>query len=348
MTGASPPALRRTVVPFTAGDGLACRLVHVEGPAAPTRGPVLVVHGAGTSSDIFSPPIPFTIVDALVETGYDVWLEDWRASIHLPPNRWTLDQAARFDHPEAVRAVVRATGAREIKALIHCQGSTSFMMSAVAGLVPEVTTIVSNAVSLHTIVPWLSRVKLYGGVPLFRFISDYMNPQWGRHAPTLAARFIQLVVRATHHECANAVCKQVSFTYGAGFPSLWSHENLDAATHDWISDLFGACSIAFFRQMGRCVRRGHLVAFERLEGLPLDYVADPPKTTARIAFIAGRDNLCFFPESQAQSFAYFDRLRPGVHSLHVLPGYGHLDVFLGRRAAVDVFPLILSELAGAA
>jgi hypothetical protein len=28
----------------------------------------------------------------------------------------------------------------------------------------------------------------------------------------------------------------------------------------------------------------------------------------------------------------------------VLPGYGHLDPFLGERADRDVFPLILEEL----
>jgi pimeloyl-ACP methyl ester carboxylesterase len=192
MTTPEFTGVRRTVVPFTAGDGMSCQLVHAEGPRPPTRGPILLVHGAGTRSEIFFPPIPVTIVDVLIDAGYDVWLEDWRASTNLPPNRWTLDQAARFDHPEAVRAVVRHTGAREIKALVHCQGSTSFMMAAVAGLVPEVTTIVSNAVSLHTVVPWLSRVKL-SGVPLFGLLSDYMNPQWGRHAPTLPA--LSTVVR---------------------------------------------------------------------------------------------------------------------------------------------------------
>jgi hypothetical protein len=28
----------------------------------------------------------------------------------------------------------------------------------------------------------------------------------------------------------------------------------------------------------------------------------------------------------------------------VLPGYGHLDVFIGKDAARDVFPLMLEEL----
>lgn len=337
---------RRTVVPFQAGDGMACTLVHVEGTRPPVRGPLLLVHGAGVRADIFMPPVPVTIVDVLLDAGYDVWLENWRASIDLPPNRWTLDQAALHDHPAAVRAVMAHTGAREMKAIVHCQGSTSFMMSAAAGLVPAVTTIVSNAVSLHPVVPRLSRVKI-AGVEVFRFVSDYMNPQWGLHAPTWQAKVIQALVRATHHECSNAVCKQVSFTYGAGFPSLWSHANLDDQTHEWISGEFAHCSIAFFRQMGRSVRRGHLVAVDGLPSLPREFGVGPMDTDARIVLLAGRDNHCFLPESQERTFAYLDRLRPGRHSLHVIPGYGHMDVFLGHRAAQDVFPTILRELEAA-
>jgi hypothetical protein len=30
--------------------------------------------------------------------------------------------------------------------------------------------------------------------------------------------------------------------------------------------------------------------------------------------------------------------------LHTLPRYGHLDVFLGKDAARDVFPRLLAEL----
>lgn len=337
-------ALRTTVLPFTAGDGMTCRLLHVEGPQPATKGPVLLVHGAGVRADIFMPPVPVTIVDALLDAGHDVWLENWRASIDLPPNRWTLDQAALHDHPAAVRMVLAHTGATELRAIVHCQGSTSFMMSAVAGLVPQVTTIVSNAVSLHPVVPWLSRFKLHVGVELFRFVSDYMNPQWGRHAPSWQAKLIQGAVRATHHECDNAVCKQVSFTYGAGFPSLWSHANLNDATHDWISDQFAACSIAFFRQMGRSVRRGHLVAVDGLPGLPAEFGTTAPRTDARVVLLAGRDNHCFLPASQERTFAYLDRLHPGRHGLHVVPGYGHLDMFIGQHAARDVFPLILTAL----
>ena len=83
-----------TVVPFTAGDGFRCNLIHVQGERSPTKGPVLLVHGAGVRANIFRARVQVTLVDFLTKHGYDVWLENWRASIDLPPNRWTLDQAA--------------------------------------------------------------------------------------------------------------------------------------------------------------------------------------------------------------------------------------------------------------
>ncbi len=335
---------RERVVPFTAGDGFACNLIHVQGASPPTRGPVLLVHGAGVRANIFRAPVETNFVDYLVAHGYDVWLENWRASIDLPPNEWTLDQAARYDHPKAVEQVVEETGADEVKAVIHCQGSTSFMMSAVAGLVPQVKTIVSNAVSLHPVVPRWSRLKGRFALPLIGLMTRYLNPQWGLHAPTPSAKFIQLLVKATHHECENEVCKQVSFTYGSGFPALWSHENLDAVTHEWLKQEFAHVPLSFFRQMVRCIDQGHLIAVDGRTGLPADFAAAPPETEARVSFFAGADNLCFLPESQARSYDYFARNGRRDHALHVVPGYGHLDVFMGRRAAHDVFPHILAEL----
>jgi poly(3-hydroxyalkanoate) synthetase len=143
-TVTTPKRLRERVVPFAAGDGFQCNLINIRGEAGAVKGPVLVVHGAGVSARIFSPPTERTMIDALVDAGYDVWLENWRASVDLPPNQWTLDQAAVFDHPHAVKRVVEETGHERIKAVVHCQGSTSFFMAAIAGLTPQVTTIVST------------------------------------------------------------------------------------------------------------------------------------------------------------------------------------------------------------
>ncbi|MBV9707441.1 MAG: esterase [Chloroflexi bacterium] len=330
---------REELIPFRARDGFQCNLIHVQGKT-PHKGPVLLVPGSGVRANLFRPPVETTIVDYLVAHDYDVWLENWRASIDLPHNFWTLDQGALYDHPEAVKTVVERTGWDKIKAVIHCQGSTSFMMAAVAGLVPQVTTIVSNAVSLHTVVPALSHFKLEVGFPLISPFTRYIDSQWGLHAPSGIAKAVNFCAEMMYHECDNLVCKNVSFMYG----TLWRHENLNNETHEWIKREFAHAPLSFFKQIAQCIQVGHLVSVEGERALPEDYVAQSPQTDARIAFFVGEEQQCFLPESQVRSFQFFDKRRQDYHSLHILPRYGHLDVFIGQNASKDVFPLIVQEL----
>lgn len=329
---------------FTAGDGLKLNLINIQGEHSPTKGPVLLVHGAGVRANIFCAPLEETIVDALIQHGYDVWLENWRASIDIAPNLWSLDQAALHDHPEAVKKVVEETGHRSIKAIIHCQGSTSFTMSAIAGLVPQVGTIISNAVSLHPVVPLISKLKLQIAVPPVGLLTPYLNPQWGLDAPTWQAKLINALVKLTHREKGNLVSKHVSFSYGTGHPTLWNHDNLNDETHDWLQHEFAHVPLGFFAQIIRCIEKGNLISIENKGKLPEDFAKTTPKTEARFAFFAGQDNLCFLPESQQRSYAHFNSLRPDYHSLTLVPGYGHLDMFMGRNASKDVFPLMINEL----
>jgi hypothetical protein len=343
--------LNEETVPFVAGDGMNLDLRHVWGAKAPSRGPVLVVHGAGVRANIFRAPVEVGFVDALVAHGYDVWLENWRASIDLVPTRWTLDQAAVHDHPMATRTVLDRTGASRLKAVVHCQGSTSFAMSAAAGLVPEVDTIVSNAVSLHPVVPGFSRFKLRWLIPIMKRLTPYLNPRWGvdpeGKGNGMMARLTNALVRLSHRECDNLVCRQVSFTYGSGRPALWRHEQLNDGTHEWLKREFAAVPLTFFEQMARCVRHGSMVSLGGASQLPEDFAAQAPRTKARFALFAGRLNLCFLPESQRRTYEYLERTTSGDHSLQIFDDYGHLDVFMGKNAARDTYPAILRALDGA-
>ena len=51
----------------------------------------------------------------------------------------------------------------------------------------------------------------------------------------------------------------------------------------------------------------------------------------------------------ANSFSGRGALSAGAvlatNMINIVPGYGHLDVFLGRKAAQDTYPVILEELA---
>ncbi|WP_186762706.1 hypothetical protein [Lentzea tibetensis] len=51
-------------------------------------------------------------------------------------------------------------------------------------------------------------------------------------------------------------------------------------------------------------------------------------------FLVGERNRTFLPESQRRT-----------HAVRSFPAYGHLDLLIGRDAAVDVFPAIVEELA---
>lgn len=343
MTRTSPNQVE-TIIPFTAGDGLKLNLINIKNSEDVSKGPVIVVHGAGVRANIFRAPVVKNIVDALIEQGYDVWLENWRASIDFTPSEWTLDQAAVYDHPFAVKKILEVTGASQLKALVHCQGSTSFTMSLVAGLLPQVTTVVSNAVSLHPVVPRWSKFKLYFMLPVVKLMTDYLNPQWGLKAPTFAAKLINALVMLTHRECDNPVCKQVSFTYGSGFPALWSHTNLNEQTHSWLNNEFAAVPLSFFTQITRSIKRGNLISVDGNCALPNDFTQYAPKTSARFAFCAGQNNLCFLAESQKRSYQYLSAITADFHVLKIFPDYGHLDVFMGKNAAKDTFPFIIDEL----
>lgn len=331
--------------PFKAMDGFGLELFNMPSLAMKRHSePVLLVHGAGVRANIFSPPTRDTLPEMLSKAGHDVWLLNWRSSIDLVPNPWTLDDAAVNDYPAAIAEVLRQTGADTIKAVIHCQGSTSFMMALVAGLLPRVTTVVSNAVALHTIVPSRSWAKSAIATGVVSNFFDYLNPQWGLYAPGIGPKLIDWWVRATHHECRNPVCKHASFTYGAGFPTLWRHENLDDETHEWIKGEFAHVPMTFFRQMKRCIAAGHLVSTGKYDVLPESFIAEAPRTDARIVFLGGERNACFTAEGMARTYDFFDRHAPGRHMFQQVAGYGHLDVFIGKNAASDILPLIVDEI----
>ncbi|WP_415855162.1 alpha/beta hydrolase [Sinomonas sp. G460-2] len=333
-----------SVIPFRSRDDRPLSLVHVTSPLTPSKGPVLLVHGAGVRAELFRPPVATTLVDVLLDDGWDVWMLNWRASIDLAPVAWTLADAAVYDHPAAVDRVLAETGAETLKAVIHCQGSTSFAMAAAAGLLPRVDTIVSNAVSLHPVVPAFSRFKIERLAPIVQHFSPFISPAWGNRSEGYFSRALRAIVKASHHECDNTVCKLVSFTYGSGRPALWRHENLDETTHSWIKGEFAEVPLSFFTEMARCVRAGRLVTVGHHPELPDDFGAQAPRTDARFALLAGLENLCFLPESQERSYEFLSRHRLGRDTLHLIPGYGHLDVFFGSNAWQDTFPIIVKEL----
>ena len=304
-----------------------------------------MVAGTGCRANLFNPPTE-NLLKVLSSNGFDVWVLNWRSSIDLPAIKYTLDDAAVLDMPKAVQAVKDLTEADSIKAIIHCQGSCAFMMAITAGLIEDVSLVISNSSALHPVMPWQARLKLPIAVAfLNREKISGINPQWGLHAPRLLPKILRWYVEATHDECDNAVCKQCSFMYGYGLPTLWRHENLNDATHEWIKGEFGQVPMSYYGQIADSSAAGELVSMGTYpESLPPLFTAKPPQTDARFVFMTGDMNQTFLPIGMGRTFEYFERHQPGRHTLQKFADYGHLDVFLGDRSHRDVFPFILDEL----
>ena len=338
------PQDRFETIEFPARDGFMLNFKHLP-PESGVRGePLLLVPGTGVRANLWNPPTD-NLLKQLTKSDFDLWLLNWRSSLDLPAIRYTLDDAAVLDMPRAVQEVRERTGADTIKALIHCQGSCAFMMAITAGLLPDVSMVISNSVALHPVMPWQARLKLPLAVAFLNHerVSG-INPQWGIHAPRLLPKLLNVFVQATHHECDNAVCKQTSFMYGYGHPTLWRHENLNSATHEWIKGEFGQVPMSYYGQIADSSAAGEMVSTGKYRELPPLFTADAPRTDARFVFMTGDRNQTFLPIGMGRTFEYFERHAPGRHTFQKFADYGHLDIFLGEDAGRDVFPFILDEL----
>jgi hypothetical protein len=218
-------------------------------------------------------------------------------------------------------------------------------MSFLAGLVPQATRIVFSGTSLHPMVTRAARLKQRTVLPVSALATPWVSAQWGLRAPSALAQGIARYARLVRRECDDPVCSVANYLFGSGPEVLWRHDNLDDATHRWLAREVGFAPFSVLKQVAAGAGAGHLVAMDHQPGLPDDFGSARPPHDARMTFVVGEENRLYLAEGQRRSFAYFDALRPGVHQLHVFPGYAHLDVFFGRNAPRDTYPALVAGLA---
>ena len=340
------PDLRRQILWFDADDGCRLNLHHLSHRDDPDGKPVLLIGGlAMRAQSFYTSPARPTIVDALLDKGYDVWIENWRTSPDLPARSYTLDHAALYDHPAAIRTVLEQTGAERLDAVAHCMGSASLTMSVLAGKVPELRTVVSSAVSYDIELANRSKLRLKWHLPVIRRLSAGTDPQWAARAPSLIAGGLSRFGRL-RRAYRNPLVAAATYIYGGEPEALWMRANLDEETLEWVAREFGYAPFTFFKQMHRSSQARHLVSESELPDWPTDLDGRLPPPGTSFTFLAGTDNRFFLPAAQKKTHDRFNEAQPHVHHWVKLDGYSHYDVFIGRRAAKDVFDHITCALEG--
>ena len=328
------------------GDGFRIKLTRYAGGA---RGPVVLAPGFSVRASSFATDtVEQNLVEALCARGYDVWLFDYRASPDSgsPIAPFTIDDIARIDWPAAVGFILEATGARDVQAIAHCVGSMSLLMALLDGMT-GVRSIVSSQLTLHPVTNWLNYAKadlglarlLEGYAPLEdRFDSVPGTTDLDREIDTLAWK----VPIPAGEECKNPLCRRVFSIFGPSY----AHAQLNNATHTALAEMFGCVSLRPFEQLSLMMQQAKAVDSEGRDV----YVV--PQKAARLAlpisFVAGAGNELFFPETCIRTQRWLSAHNdPALYTRHIFDGYAHMDLFIGRDAARDVFPYLIEQLESA-
>ncbi|MHC2290369.1 alpha/beta fold hydrolase [Bradyrhizobium barranii] len=354
-TSAFDPVIQRPKRPLRTGqpevhffktvDEKNLRLTRYQGGV---KGPVILSHGLGVSSQIFSiDTIETNLLEYLYTAGYDCWLLDYRASIDLPysEEQHNADTVAKYDYSSAVDCVRRKTGRETVQMIAHCYGGMTFTMAMLSGL-SHIRAAVVSQISTHAVVPWWPQRLL-----AFLHAPDAMN----------AVGMSVLDARATVDRSmrARAFDALIGFVYpfAAGdrsrsltsrritalYGQLYELSQLNQATLDAMPEMFGKANIAAFQQLSAIARAGHVV---RADGTD-DYLRDSNLRNFAIPtlFVHGALNRCFETSGTQKTLAMLSRVNGGhLYDRRVIAETGHIDCIFGKNAARDVYPAILRHL----
>ena len=330
---------------FLTEDGKTLRLTRYQGGE---KGPLIFSHGLGVSSQIFSTDLIDTnMLEYFFAAGYDCWLLDFRASVDLDYCReqWTADDVARYDYPAAVAKVCEITKKDSVQMLVHCFGSTTFMMSMLGGWLKGVRSAVVSQIAADVIVPWFpQRLLAHLRLPnLFSALGiDVVNAR-ATTEDGFAQRFMDFLIRIfvpfqREERTRYATSNRITALYG----QLYELDQLNKATAETgLAEMFGEANITAFKQLALIARRKQIVTHEGEDA----YIPHMERLAIPISFVQGAENACFRPASTAKTLERLAATNdPNLYERHLIAGYGHIDCIFGKDAVNAVYPLMRKHL----
>ena len=322
-----------------APDAVPLRLTRYRGGM---RGPILLAHGLGVSSRIFSTDtIGTNLVEFLCAQGFDVWLADLRVSIDLAASdhSWTADDVAMKDFPALARHRALRHARQEFDALVHCFGATTLLHVGARWTAGHAIDhrVADRRACGRAVAASTRRVRrLPDGIAFRGLTTLSARTNVASGFERVADSALAWLPRANAEQCTSATCHRIS-----ALGRLYQHEQLSPETHDALPDLFGKASLAALEQVAAIVRRGRLVTARGGD----EYLPHVARLALPVTFIHGALNGYYWPESTAATHDLLRRAHGDkLYERHVVPRYGHLDCIFGKNASLDVYPLMLRHL----
>lgn len=312
---------------------------------------VLLIPGHTLSSDMYIMPEHHNLVTYLLDNGYhDVWVMDGRNSSRFTYNLtgvgYTVDDLALRDLPPVFARIREISGHAPLHVIAHCLGSVSLLMGVTAGVITGVRSAVINSVGLIPRLPTWSLAKIAVAPDVLDLLGvARLNPGWSRAPLYTPAGALGRLVSLFHQECDDEYCHMLSFMWGAGRPALFRHENLLDETHSRLADLCGPAPTSYDKHIRRMALVGRAVSWHAGgDGAgQVDYTRRLDRLDFPMLLLSGEHNQVFADSNRI----FHNRLikdGPGSYEYRELPGYGHVDPFIGAHSDLDVFPHIVEFL----
>ncbi|KAH8908597.1 FAD/NAD(P)-binding domain-containing protein [Coniochaeta sp. PMI_546] len=346
-----------------ASDGVCTRMHIWEPTSVPGNDEkniknLFMIPGASVDHQIYAlPTIPFNAVNYFTRAGYRVHISVHRiGQLMVAENMWTTYDA-RLDLKACLEYIRSRHGPAKIYTIAHCMGSVAFSTGLLDGTIPAswILGITCSQVFMNPIWQTLNMIKVMAGpVPLDR-VYRWLAGTWfscsTSRDDTLVQKAINQLLRLYPDErrelCNNAACHRTSFVFGR----CWNHRNLNEATHRQIDRFFGGVNTRLLNLLMRQGFEGHV-----MRNAPLYDVLTTRENVARlkgvpIMLFVGGDNAVLSPESTSRTYEILcdtfgsEGGGEGVdYRRKVVPGYGHLDCWMGRNAWKDVYPFVREEV----
>ncbi|KAL1870800.1 hypothetical protein VTK73DRAFT_2429 [Phialemonium thermophilum] len=347
-----------------ASDGV-CTRMHIWEPTAyPDNDKkniknLFMIPGAAVDHQIYAlPTIPFNAVNYFTRAGYRVFVTVHRIGQLIVAENLYTTYDARLDLRACLEYIRKEYGPAKVYTIAHCMGSVAFSAGLLDGTIPAdwILGVSCSQVFMNPIWNTMNLIKIMASpIPLDKLYT-WIDGTWFSCSTSpddsLVQRGINQVLRlmpdARRELCNNAACHRTSFVFGR----CWNHRNLNEATHRQIDRFFGGVNMRLLHLLMRQGLEGHVMSngplyqdlttpgnVERLRGIPF------------LLFV-GRDNAVLSPEATERTYEILcDRFGNGTgldddiqYRRRVVPGYGHLDCWMGRNAWKDVYPFVRAEV----
>ncbi|KAK3945806.1 cholesterol oxidase, partial [Diplogelasinospora grovesii] len=340
-----------------------CTRMHVWEPTAyPDNDPqnirnLFMIPGAAVDHQIYAlPTIPFNAVNYFTRAGYRVFITVHRiGQLMVAENNWTTFDA-RLDIKACLEHIRAHYSPDPIYTVAHCMGSVAFSCGLLDGTIPSswILGITCSQVFMNPMWNTINLAKVMVGYPLLpmdrlytllagRWFSCSTSPD-DSYVQRGINQLLRLYPQSRREICNNAACHRTSLVFGR----CWNHSNLNEATHRQIDRFFGGVNMRLLHLLMKMGAEGHVMT-----NAPLCDTLTTPQNIQRlrgipIMLFVGRDNAVLSPESTERTYEIlcdtFGGAAQNMYTRRVVPGYGHLDPWMGRNAWKDVYPFVREEV----